>query len=146
MVGNKTFRLFHRVTYAECTLGNHVYHARYLDILETVRGAFFHQLGQSFLAWQEKDRIFPIIDCRLRYKHPAHYDDVISVELCVGLLEKVQLAFDYRLFNAEGRLLVEAMTHHVCTNVKSKPKRLPEGLASALAPYYRQSNATAGSA
>jgi len=24
----------HRVTYAECTVGNHIYHARYLDLLE----------------------------------------------------------------------------------------------------------------
>lgn len=134
-MAHKTFRFFHRVSYSECTLGNHVYHARYLDILEAARGEFFRQLGHPFLAWQEKDRIFPIIDCRLRYKHPAHYDDVVAVEVWVGLLEKVQLAFDYRVFNAEGRLLLEAMTHHVCTNVQSKPKRIPEELASALRPY-----------
>jgi len=43
-------------------------------------------------------------------------------------------------------VLVEAMTHHVCTNLQSKPKRLPKELASALAPYYRQSTAAPGAA
>ena len=29
-----SFRYVHRVTYAECTVGNHIYHSRYLDLLE----------------------------------------------------------------------------------------------------------------
>ena len=34
------FRHPHRVSYAECTVGNHVYHSRYLDWLEAARGEF----------------------------------------------------------------------------------------------------------
>lgn len=51
----------HRVTYAECTLGNHVYHSRYLDILEAARGEFFRALGHPLLAWQERGVLFPIL-------------------------------------------------------------------------------------
>ena len=29
-----TFQHQHRVSYADCTLGNHVYYGRYLDLLE----------------------------------------------------------------------------------------------------------------
>lgn len=30
-----------RVTYADCTVGNHVYYSRYPDFLEEARGEFF---------------------------------------------------------------------------------------------------------
>ncbi len=33
-----TFQYQHRVVYAECTVGTHVYYARYLDMLEAARG------------------------------------------------------------------------------------------------------------
>src|SRR5581483_1046504 len=75
------FRHAHRVTYAECTLGNHVYYSRYLDLLEAARGEFFRQLGATFQQWQEQDAIFPVVECRLRYKSPARYDDVLSIEV-----------------------------------------------------------------
>jgi acyl-CoA thioesterase FadM len=39
----------HRVTYAECTVGNHVYHSRYLDLLEAARGEFIRSLGATVL-------------------------------------------------------------------------------------------------
>ena len=69
------FRYSHRVTYAECTVGNHVYHARYLDLLEAARGEFFRGLGFPFLGLQEQDTVFPVIECQLRYKAPARYDE-----------------------------------------------------------------------
>jgi acyl-CoA thioester hydrolase len=66
-----TYRHTHRVTYAECTVGNHVYYARYLDLLETARGEFFRHLSTPLLELQNQDLIFPVIECRLRYKAPA---------------------------------------------------------------------------
>src|SRR5215469_5100900 len=53
------FSHMHRVLYAECTLGNHIYYSRYLDLLEAARGEFFRSLGVSFLKWQEQGTIFP---------------------------------------------------------------------------------------
>ena len=42
------FRHPHRVSYAECTVGNHVYHSRYLDWLEAARGEFIRSLARRF--------------------------------------------------------------------------------------------------
>ena len=64
------FRHQHRVTYADCTVGNHIYYGRYLNLLEVARGEFFRHLGTTFLQWQERDVIFPVLECRLRYKAP----------------------------------------------------------------------------
>ena len=83
------FRHPHRVSYAECTLGNHVYHSRYLDWLEAARGEFVRSLGSTVLQWQERDVIFPVIEARLRYKSPARYDDLLAIEVWPALIERV---------------------------------------------------------
>jgi acyl-CoA thioester hydrolase len=136
-VSSQVFHYEQRVTYALCTVGNHVYYARYLDILEAARGEFVRQLGQPFLSWQERDTLFPVVECRLRYKGAARYDDVLTVELWLTAAEKVRLNFAYRILHSDGRVLVEAETLHVCTSLEEKPKRLPEELSVVLRPFLR---------
>jgi acyl-CoA thioester hydrolase len=122
----------HRVSYAECTLGNHIYYSRYLDLLEVARGEFFRSLGWSFRHWQEQETIFPVIECHLRYRMPARYDDVIQIEVWPTLAERVRLNFGYRILKEPSVLILEAETCHVCTGMDEKPKRLPEQLRARL--------------
>src|ERR1700749_4500329 len=122
----------HRVTYAECTVGDHIYHSRYLDLLEAARGEFMRSLGTTVLALQEQDYIFPVIEARLRYKFPARYDDVLTIEVQPTLVERVRLNFGHRVTNQNGKLILEAETFHACTSRDEKPKRLPAELAEKL--------------
>jgi len=128
------FRHAHRVSYAECTVGNHIYHSRYLDLLEAARGEFIRSLGPTVLHWQEKDVIFPVIEARLRYKSPARYDDLLAIEVWPTLVERVRLNFGHRITNQHGKLVLEAETFHACTGIDEKPKRMPEELVEKLKP------------
>ena len=129
------FRCTHRVTYADCTIGNHIYHSRYLDLLEAARGEFLRSVGPSVLELQKSDFIFPVIEAKLRYKFPARYDDLLTIEVWVTALEKIRVNFGHRILNQNGKLILEAETFHVCTGLDEKPKRLPEELAQKLKPY-----------
>jgi acyl-CoA thioester hydrolase len=129
------FRHPHRVSYADCTVGNHVYHSRYLDWLEMARGEFIRSLGATVLEWQERDVIFPVIEARLRYKFPARYDDLLMIEVWPAAIERVRLNFGPRILSQDGKLILEAETFHACTGANEKPKRLPEELAEKLHPY-----------
>ena len=131
------YRHHHRVTYAECTVGNHVYHSRYLDILEAARGEFCRALGQPMDQLQQAGLIFPVIECHLRYRAPARYDDLLTIELWLTALGRARLTFAYRVLNAAHKLLLEATTEHACTDLTEKPKRLPAPLAEKLRPYYQ---------
>lgn len=131
----KTFIHSYRVSYAECTVGNHIYYARYLDILERARGEFFRHLGRTFEQWQQADAIFPVVEARLRYRGAARYDELLKVELWVSELGRVRLNFEGRIIGPDGGTLVEATTEHACTTLQDKPRRLPEELATSLAPY-----------
>jgi acyl-CoA thioester hydrolase len=126
------FKYRHRVTYAECTAGNHVYYARFLDMLEAARGEFFRHLGTTFRQWQEQDTIFPVVECRMRYLAAARYDELLTVEVWPTNAERARLNFAYRILNEKGMNIVEAVTFHVCTGLNEKPKRLPEELRTLL--------------
>jgi acyl-CoA thioester hydrolase len=131
----------HRVHYAECTLGNHIYYARYLDLLETARGEMFRQLGQPFLHWQEQGFLFPVLEVHLRYRHPARYDDELDLALWLTRLDRVRLNFGCSIRNQRGELVLDGETWHVCTSLEEKPRRLPPELAASLRSYL-QANAT----
>ncbi|HTX21782.1 MAG TPA: acyl-CoA thioesterase [Candidatus Aquilonibacter sp.] len=127
----------HRVIYAECTVGNHVYHSRYLDLLEAARGEFLRSLASPVLRWQENGVIFPVVEARLRYRFPARYDDVLTIEVWPALVEKVRVNFSHRILNQNGKVILEAETFHVCTSLDEKPKRVPEELAKKLKPFLK---------
>ena len=129
------FRHSHRVTYSLCTVGNHIYYSRYLDLLEAARGEFFRHLGTTFLQLQEQGVIFPVFECHMRYRGAARYDDLLTIEVWLTELGRVRHTFNYRVLNQEGRDLAEGTTVHACTGLDDKPRRLPEGLATALQPY-----------
>src|ERR1017187_785686 len=129
------FRYQHRVTYAECTIGDHIYHSRYLDLLEAARGEFMRSLGQPVLVLQDADYIFPVIEARLRYKFPARYDDLLTIEVWMTLVQRVRLNFGPSVLNQSGKLVLEAETFHACTSRAEKLKRLPEELVEKLRPY-----------
>ncbi|MGE3312486.1 MAG: acyl-CoA thioesterase [Limisphaerales bacterium] len=128
----EVFRHRHRVTYAECTVGNHIYHSRYLDLLEAARGEFLRHAGFPLLPLQESGVIFPVIEARVRYLRPARYDDVLIVELQLIQLEGVRLGVLHRVKLEDGTPVLEAETRHVCTRLDDKPRRIPAELMTGL--------------
>lgn len=127
------FRYQHRVIYAECTIGDHIYHSHYLNLLEAARGEYIRSLGATVREWQERDVIFPIVEARLKFKSPARYDDLLTIEVRPTLVSGVRVNFGHRVTDQSGKLILEAETFHVCTSFKEKPKRLPPELAAQLA-------------
>ena len=130
-------RYLHRVTYSECTVGDHVYYGRYLDVLEAARGDFFRALGLPFRALQDQDRALPVIECVLRFKSAARYDDVLTVETWVAELGRVRLTFRHRILKAAGQLVLTATTAHACTDLAERPRRLPDDLRQRLVPFVQ---------
>jgi len=132
----QAFAYHHRVTYADCTVGNHIYYARYLPLLEAARGDLIRQSGASLLNWQERGYIFPVIECRLRYKQPARYDDQLTIEVWLTETGRLRLNFGYRILNQAGQLVLEAETFHICAGLDEKPPRAPEELTASLARFH----------
>ena len=129
------FRWDCRVTDADCTVGNHVYHSRYLDLLERARGEFFRHIGKSLAVLQEEGTAFPVLECHLKYHAPARYDDLLTIEVSVTAAKGVRLGFHHRILAHASGCLVEGETLHACTSLKGQPKRLPRELVAMLGPF-----------
>jgi acyl-CoA thioester hydrolase len=136
-MSDSPFQHQHRVVYAECTVGNHVYYARYLDMLEEARGELFRRSGWPLLALQKGGTAFPVIGVEIAYQGPARYDDLLTIELWISEMRGVRLNFGFRILHPDGSKLAEGQTRHVCASLDEKPKRLPGGLTDALAPFLR---------
>src|SRR5687768_3431212 len=106
-----------RVIYAQCTIGNHVYHSRYLEILEAARGEFMRALGYPLRRLQDEDFIFPVVSLRMKFLAPARYDDELVIELWLKDVSRVRLTVAGRIISESGKLFVEAETDHVCTSI-----------------------------
>jgi acyl-CoA thioester hydrolase len=106
-----------------------------LDLLEAARGEFFRHLGTTFSQWQEQGAVFPVIECRLRYRLPAGYDELLNIELHVTAAQGARLQFNYRILNERDAVVLEGETCHACTGLDGKPKRLPSELCKSLLAY-----------
>jgi acyl-CoA thioester hydrolase len=129
------FQHQHRVTYGECTVGNHVYYSRYLDMLEEARGEFFRHVGFALLELQEEGTVFPVLNVQIAYKGMARYDDRLTIEIRVNEMSGVRLNFGFRILNMAGNLLADGETRHVCAGINERPKRLPKDLIKKLEPF-----------
>jgi acyl-CoA thioester hydrolase len=76
--------------------------------------------------------IFPVLEVQLKYRSPARYDELLTIEVWVLEARGVRLNVGYRVVGSEGPVRVEGHTDHVCTNLEDKPRRLPAELLSAL--------------
>jgi acyl-CoA thioester hydrolase len=103
--------------------------------MEAARGEFMRSLGTTVLQCQNLDAIFPLVEARLRYRYPARYDDLLSIEVWPTLADRVRVNFGHRILNQNDKLILEAETFHACTGVDEKPKRLPPELAEKLKQY-----------
>lgn len=125
-----------RVAYRDVTVGNHVYYSRYFDFLEIVRNEIFRELGFPLFQLQDQNVIFPVIECSIKYRSAARYDDLITVESIFTDVRKVQFTLDYRVVRGND-LLATATTRHAVTTLEEKPVRMPAELMDALEKHLK---------
>ncbi len=131
------FRHPHRVTYAECTLGNHIYYARFLDLFEKARGEFFRAIGTPFLSLQEEGILLPVLEADVRYAAPVRYDELVRVEVVPRIHGRLRMEFRYTVIGPCDDARVTGRTLHVATGLDERPRRLPPQLADAMAPWLQ---------
>jgi len=134
-MSHKIFTCTHRVSYAECTVGNHVYHSRFLDILERARGEFLRSLNQSLAKLQEEGSGFPMVACEMEFKAMARYDDLLTIDLWLSALSGARFSCAGRIRDARGATVLNAVTHLACATLAGKPRRMPVQLVAALRDY-----------
>jgi tol-pal system-associated acyl-CoA thioesterase len=120
-----------RVAYVDTDQGGIVHHSIYLRYCEQARVEWLRAHGLAYRAL-EYDHHFalPVASVKLKYRRPAHFDDLLEVACSLGQLGHASLRFDYRI-ERDHQLLVEAETVLACV-------RLPEMRATRLPDFLRR--------
>jgi len=127
----------YRILYGDTDAGGVVYNANYLRFFELGRSDFMRAYVCSYREIEERGLILPVTECFARYKAPAFYDDLVSIETRASELTRYTCTFNYRVTRQdEGRprptLLVKGYTIHAAITRNGKLTRLPNDLQSKL--------------
>jgi acyl-CoA thioester hydrolase len=126
-----------RVRYVETDQMGVVYHSNYLIWFEVGRVEFIRQLGLSYKQMEEEDGCgISVVDVHARYRAPARYDDELVVETRLLVARGAVIKFGYRILRvADGVLLCEGDTTHVCVGKDMKKMCLPPKYAERFSAY-----------
>jgi acyl-CoA thioester hydrolase len=122
-----------RVRYAETDQMSVVYHSNYLIWFEVGRVELLRQLGFSYREMEQDGINLPVVEAKCRYKHPACYDDELTIRTRLSQMRSSLLRFHYEVVRkSDGRLLAEGETAHVVVGRDRKRTHLTEKYWGAL--------------
>lgn len=126
-----------RVRYAETDQMGVVYHSNYLVWFEVGRVELIRQMGLNYKQMEEEDGCgISVVDVHVRYRAPARYDDELVIETRLLAARGAVIKFGYRVLRiADGILLCEGETVHVCVGKDMKKMCLPPKYAERFAAH-----------
>jgi len=122
-----------RVRYAETDQMSVVHHSNHLIWFEVGRVELLRQLGFSYLEMETDGMNTPVVEVTCRYKHPARFDDEITIRTRLAQMRTSLLRFQYEIVRkSDGRLLAEGETVHVVVGRDLKRTHLTEKYRGVL--------------
>lgn len=112
-----------RVRYQETDQMGVVYHANYLNWFEVGRTELIRELGMPYQTLEARGLLLPVIEADLKFRSPARYDDLVTIDTKVIDATNLRIRFAYEIKRGE-ELLVSGGTHHVWLNRDWKPVRI----------------------
>ncbi len=119
-----------RVRYAETDRMGLVHHANYLVYFEQGRTELLRAQGISYRDLEDQGFLLVLTRVQVRYRSPAHYDDVLTLRTSVVRTTLAKIEHRYELLRG-GVLLAEGETTLGCVDRTGKVQALPEFLRSA---------------
>jgi len=122
-----------RVIYGDTDSGGVVYYANYLRYFEAARTEFMRALALSYKEIEEQGFILPVVECHVRYKASARYDDLLLIETCLVEVKSRTCRFNYRIIREnDGKILVQGYTAHAVVDFDGRLTKFPAVVLDAL--------------
>ena len=86
-----------RVRYAETDRMGLLHHANYLVYFEQGRTELLRPLGRSYLEMEEAGFYLVLHKIEVKYRKPARYDDLLTLQTTVSRLTPVRIEHKYEL-------------------------------------------------
>lgn len=127
----KTSTLEIRVRYHEVDAMGFLHHANYFVYFEMGRTELLRVTGVPYRKLEELGMFYVVAKVECRYKAPARYDDVLTLETTIHTLRRYRADHSYRLLRGDT-LIAQAATTLVLVDKTGKPTHLPDELYYTL--------------
>jgi acyl-CoA thioester hydrolase len=114
-----------RVRYAETDRMGLLHHANFLVYFEQGRTELLRSFGLSYKDLEDQGYFLVLTKAEVRYRNPAHYDDLLTLRTTVVRTTAVRIDHRYELFR-EGVLLAEGSTTLASVSREGRVQPLPE--------------------
>jgi acyl-CoA thioester hydrolase len=116
-----------RVRYAETDRMGLLHHANYLVYFEQARTELLRARAASYKELEDQGYFLVVARLEVKYKLPAHYDDVLTVRTTVTRASPIRIEHKYEVFR-DGALLCEANSTLACVGRDGKLREMPAWL------------------
>ncbi len=121
----------------ECDIYGHVNNAVYLEYCEVARVAFLEELGYDLQKLKEANLLLPIVRIEIDYKKPLFMNEVFEVSVKWVGRKTSSAVFEQQIRKLPGKeLAARALVTWVCTDLRGKPKPIPETLIEPVKARY----------
>jgi acyl-CoA thioester hydrolase len=117
-----------RVRYAETDKMGLLHHANYLVYFEQARTELLRVRGRTYKDMEDEGFFLVVAKLEVKYKLPAHYDDVLTIRTTVTRSSPIRIEHKYEVFR-DGALLAEGASTLACVGRDGKLCAMPAWLS-----------------
>jgi acyl-CoA thioester hydrolase len=114
-----------RVRYNEADAMGFLHHGNYFAYFEMGRTELLRAQGGNYRQMEEDGLLMVVVSIECKYRKPAHYDDVLTLQTRIVRVTPAKLEHEYRLYR-DGELLTEARSVLACVDRDGIIQRIPE--------------------
>jgi acyl-CoA thioester hydrolase len=108
-----------------------VHHAVYPVWMELGRSDLLRELGDEYSQWEAQGVQMAVSEIRVKYRSPAHYDELVSLRTWVKEAGRRKVVFGYDV-TRDGVRLAEGETHHLIMGPDGRNRTLPEAMLALV--------------
>ena len=129
-----------RVRYGETDQMGYCYYGVYAQYFEVGRVETMRNLGMNYKKLEEDGIMLPVSEYHVRYKHPAHYDDQLTICTYIEEIKGARICFSYELINETGKLIATAETTLVFVDKRTmRPIPAPKNFKELISAFAQNS-------
>jgi acyl-CoA thioester hydrolase len=114
-----------RVRYAETDRMGLLHHANYLVYFEQARTELLRSQGLTYRDMEDQGYFLVITSVEVKFKSPAKYDDVLTIQTTVNRTTPVRIEHTYQV-TCQGRAVADGKTTLACVDRAGKLQALPD--------------------
>lgn len=121
------FRTTRRVEFHDTDMGGIMHFTGFFRAMEVAEHELLRDLSLNVVSEDEEGRIsWPRVSAKCDFQSPAHFDDVLDIEVDVARLGEKSVTYRFR-FSHDGRPVAEGEMTSVCCRIRpdAPPSSIP---------------------